>query len=174
MDAQTTIILAICGVLGVVGLVMVLGALLMYRMLRFNVVNALMGWFMRGDDSTTHEEPISAQTSRRRADDLRARAEALDFDKAVQQYQRKQPDNVTITGSPQVAPSPEIEERPINTSSPIDGRSHRVTKNDAPGGFSELPAPNNTRPLRKRRRDPNPDEIFGGMLDDDGDGSVDF
>jgi hypothetical protein len=27
---------------------------------------------------------------------------------------------------------------------------------------------------RRRRRDPNQGEVFGGMLDDDGDGDLDF
>ena len=185
MDTSTTLILAACGLLAVVMFVLLLGAFLMYRMLRFNVVNALMGWFMRGDDSRIPEDPYATQEVRRRADQFRAKAEALDFDKTVQQYQRTQPPDITVTGSAQVAPAPKLEERPINTSSPLGGRIGRdgrvtggtpgqVTDGDAPGGFLELPDAPTNRPLRKPRREPNPDEIFGGMLDEDGDGTIDF
>ncbi len=171
MDAQSTLILAVCGIFAAILGVMLIGAFMMYRLLRINVVNALMGWFMRGDDSRVPEDPYASQTVRRRADDLRARADALDFDKAVQQYQRTAPPDIAVTGTPQVAPTPPLEERPINPTSPIE-RGRRVSGGDSPTSVEFPPPPN--RPLRKSRRDPNPDEVFGGMLDDDGDGTIDF
>lgn len=189
MDTQSTIILAACGIFAVILMVLALGGLIMYRMLRFNVVNALMGWFMRGDDKETPVDPYASQQIRHRADELRAKAEALDFDQAVAQYQRTQPQDVQITGAPQVAPNPPLEERPISTSSPIGGRYRRVSGADGsstseipdpPSGFTRvpdvqpLPPSPNVRPLRKPRREVNPDEIFGGVLDEDGDGTIDF
>lgn len=197
MDANTALVLAGCGLLVVIGGLILLGAFVMYKLLRINVVSALLGWFMRGDDDRVPEQPYSAQLApHRRADELRAKAAALDFDEAVAQYQRQPNPDVNVTGTPQVAQDAGLEDRPMNTSSPItgrimrDGRFRRVTGGtpgrkvdqdfrrveggDPPGGYAELPPPPASSPLRSRRRDRNEDEIFGGKLDEDGDGTLDF
>lgn len=91
-------------------------------------------------------KPVDMPLPRRRRVDLRARAQSADFDSALAAASYQEPD----------APPP---------ASPLG-----ATPQTAP-----LPPAAPDRPWRNGRRRPrNEDEIFGGMLDNNGDGDVDF
>lgn len=150
MDNISPVLLAACGFLVVCLGLVVVGALLMYRLLRVNIFSMAMGIFMR----PSADEPVSAPiVSRKQEDhDLRAKAQALDFDAAVARY-RNDPDT----------PAAQTE------------TGFQSQKVDDFEGFKPADhIPDNDSTSRRRRRDRNEDEVFGGYLDADGDGDVDF
>lgn len=147
MNDISPVLLAVCGVLIVVLGLMTVGGLLMYRFLRFNIFSMAMGYFMRHQGDEVESKPQTAPVQR--SHNLRAKAEALDFDAAVARHSK----------DAQTSPVP----RP------------KATSTDTFEGFKPADYTSRTNGTsKKRRRDGNEDEIFGGMLDEDGDGDVDF
>jgi hypothetical protein len=149
MSDISPVLLAVCGVLMVaVGLIIV-GGLLMYRLLRFNIFGMAMGYFMKHQGDELESDPQIAPVQR--SHNLRAKAEALDFDAALARHNK----------DAQTSP---VTEAKAQTSLP-----------DAFEGFKPSDYTSRTNGAsKKRRRDGNEDEIFGGMLDEDGDGDIDF
>jgi hypothetical protein len=147
MNEISPVLLAVCGFLIVALGLIIVGGLLMYRFLRFNIFSMAMGYFMRhqGDEVEADPQIVPVQ----RSHNLRAKAEALDFDAAVARHSKD------------------------TQTSPVS--KPKATSADAFEGFKPADYTSRTNGTSKRRRrDGNEDEIFGGMLDEDGDGDVDF
>lgn len=114
----------------------------------FSGIGGVFGVLNSGED----DEPELANRSAARRDrrsraDLRARAQALDFDSAVARHSEEPASPTALSAdTPPRQPGTRLPtERPL-------------------GGASQ----------RRRRAEGDEDEIFGGFLDDDGDGSIDF
>ncbi len=144
-----------------------------------------------------------AERRRRRSLSASQSSDPLDFDAALARHRSDQTPAVIQPNPPEPhTPGLHAESFDVKTSSPIqgrimrDGRFRRVT-GGTPGryragnfkraeGGGEPPAatrpetniephiPDTNSPLRRRRRDRNQDEVFGGMMDEDGDGMIDF
>jgi hypothetical protein len=122
----------------------------MYRLLRFNIFGMAMGYFMRhqGDDLESDPQIVPMQ----RSHNLRTKAEALDFDAAIARHSKE-----------------------VHTPTTQEEAKPQVSAADTFEGFKPSDYTSSTNGTsRRRRRDGNEDEIFGGMLDDDGDGDIDF
>jgi len=147
MNDISPVLLAVCGILIVaLGLILV-GGLLMYRFLRFNIFSMAMGYFMKNQGGELESDPQIVPMQR--SHNLRAKAEALDFDAAVARHSKE------AQLSTEAKPT-------ASAAEPFEGFK--------PADYT--PSTNGTS--KRRRRDANEDEIFGGMLDDDGDGDVDY
>jgi len=196
MQDNAPVIIAACGLATVCVGIFLVGAFLVLRFLgadMFSFVRGLPG-LAREERGKVNVESVQRQSRDR--GDLRARAQSLDFDAAVAQY--NDPQNPPQSGTfgaqsaPQNAPLSSGRPRtssPTGPSGPSGSPSGWTTaggsgldENAAPSEdnpFGDVPRPNlrdrtsGPRP-KKRRRNGNDDEIFGGMLDGDGDGSVDF
>lgn len=155
MQDPALALVAICGFSVIcIGLIAVLGFLLL-RFTGRTVGGFLGGGGLHGLFSSLSgaddpdDEPTSINRRRRTpvATDLRAQAQSLDFDAAVNQY-KSQPLNQspTTTGTPN--PFPPIQPQSLNTPDPDSATSSR----------------------RRRRRgsdeDAEGDEMFGGFLDE--------
>ncbi len=107
-------------------------------------------------DRRATRKPVDVPIARRRRVDLRARAQSVDFDSALASAR---PDDLTVppVATPPTAFTPQA--------SPPDAY---------PAQTDSLPPADPNLPWRKGRRRGNEDEIYGGMLDRDGDGEVDF
>jgi hypothetical protein len=155
MNEGLLLILALCAV-ALVGLGLL--ALLVFGVLRRHAPKLLQ--ILGGAGAVfASEEPaskIDARLNRRRRANFRDRAESLDFDAALARHQQGD------------APLPFRPQGQASSANPAGQRTnHRVQPAESP--FGDTPPP-----LRRRRRDRNQDEIFGGMLDEDGDGDLDF
>ena len=195
MNESTALILSICALLLVGG---GLALLVTFVVLRFGVrwmrglPGGAMGMFSgflreKEDDSASYQ----AQSKPRRPN-LNNVAADLDFDAAVARHagDQKPPD----PDDPPMAQR--LDTNPPNIQSSVsgrimrDGRYRRVTGetpgrekdqdfrrvgDDKPLDFEDdLPPARPLRRKRRNRRDSNQDELFGGMLDEDGDGDLDF
>jgi hypothetical protein len=151
MNDISPILLAVCGILIIALGLIVVGGLLMYRFLRFNIFRMAMGYFMQHQGDALESDPQIAPMQR--SHNLRAKAEALDFDAALARHSKDPHSPSTQEAKPQTSAA------------------------DAFEGFKSadhVPSANGTGASKRRRRDRNEDEIFGGMLDEDGDGDIDF
>ncbi|HLV33795.1 MAG TPA: hypothetical protein VKY59_01725 [Spirillospora sp.] len=151
MNEGLLLILALCAVV-LVGLGLL--ALLVFGVLRWQAPKLLK--ILGGAGAVfASEEPankVDARLNRRRRANLRNRAESLDFDAALARHR-----------SGDFRPQGQA-----SSANPAGQRTnHRVQPAESP--FGDTPPP-----LRRRRRERNQDEIFGGMLDEDGDGDLDF
>lgn len=115
----------------------------------FGGIGAIFGAISAGEDG---EPETTARRARRSRPDLRARAEALDFDSAVARHSSE---NTPPAAAQSAAPRPLAD-----PATPPETRS--LTQ--SPFGSSR----------RRQRTNEDEDEIFGGLLDEDGDGSIDF
>jgi hypothetical protein len=151
MNDVSPVLLAVCGFLIVALGLIIVGGLLMYRFLRFNVFSMAMGYFMRHQGDELESDPQI--TPIQRSHNLRAKAEALDFDAALARHSKEA----------QVSPAPETQPK-AGVANPFEGFKPSDSTSNANGA------------KRRKRRDSNEkeDEIFGGMLDEDGDGDIDF
>jgi hypothetical protein len=152
MQDNTLIILGVCGAALVF---MAIGAFFFWW-----VTKSIRGFFIVGlvrrliggvDDYTDNDEaasPVIAQRARR---DLRTQAQSLDFDSAVARHRGE----------------------PVPPTNPADASAQAFP----PQSTSPTTEPNTpalrSRP-RRRQRDDNLDEVFGGVMDVDGDGDIDF
>lgn len=149
MNDISPVLLAVCGILIVAVGLMVVGGFLMYRFLRFNIFKMAMGYFMQHQGDSLESDPQIVPMQR--SHNLRAKAEALDFDAAVARHSKGGHSPTTQEVKPQASAADTFEGfKPADYTASKNGTSKR------------------------RRRDRNEDEIFGGMLDEDGDGDVDF
>ncbi len=149
MNDVSPVLLAVCGVLIVALGLLIVGGFLMYRFLRFNIFSMAMGYFMKHQGDSLESDPQILPSQR--SHNLRAKAESLDFDAAIARHSK----------DPQAAPTTEAKAQ-TNVPDVFEGfkPSDYASRSNGTG--------------KKRRRDGNEDEIFGGMLDEDGDGSIDF
>ncbi|MCB9453955.1 MAG: hypothetical protein H6672_21185 [Anaerolineaceae bacterium] len=115
----------------------------------FSGIGGIFGVLSAGEDDNEPELVTRSTTRRERRSrgDFRARAQSLDFDSAV----ARQVEN----------PSPPSPTAQSTDFSPRTPRTRFSTT---------LP---DSQPLRHHDED-NEDEIFGGFLDEDGDGTIDF
>jgi hypothetical protein len=181
MSDTLGILLPVCALALVCGGLLALAIYLGFRFVSGN----LPGIF----DGGSSEDDIKTTPFGRPRPNLRASAEALDFDAAVARHAGE---NSAL--SPE-APEYNAEKFDFDTSSPISGRimrdgRHRRVTGGTPGreqdqdfrrveGGEPSPKASDLPPIdspirRRKRRGRSDDEIFGGMLDDDGDGDVDF
>lgn len=146
-------------------------------------------------------QSTSRATLRRRLRE-QARTDPLDFDAAVARHRQQNPD--LNHSAPQMPDTPGLNagKFDVNSTTPIsgrimrDGRYRRMAGGTedreqdqdfqrVEGSNSHIELPPNTTSsnrgkfgssgsLRRKRRDRNQDEVFGGMLDEDGDGDLDF
>lgn len=155
MSDNTLIILGLCGVALVL---MAIGAFLFFwitRSLNRFFIVGLVRRLIGGVDEYTdkNDETVGGYVQQRARRDLRSQAQALDFDSAVARHRGE----------------------PVPPTNPADASAQAFpTQNTTPTPNANEPS---LRSRSKRRRQPNDDrvdEVFGGMLDTDGDGDVDF
>lgn len=170
-------------------LALVCGGLIMLAIyMGFRYVGGGLPGFL--GDMLGNEKDVPTLDKGRARPNLRAQAESLDFDAALARHANENPNL-----SPD-APEYNAETFDVDSSSPIsgrrmrDGRYRRVT-GGTPGrekdqdfrrveGDNPLPSdkdlPRTDSPIRRRRRSrgSRDDEIFGGYLDNEGDGEVDY
>lgn len=152
MGENTLLILGLCGAALVF---MAIGAFLFFwitRSLNRFFIVGLVRRLIGGVDEYTDkdDETVGGYVPQRARRDLRAQAQSLDFDAAVARH-RGQPVPPT---QPTDAPAQSAQNTPPTTD--VDTPSLR------------------SRRQRRRERDDNLDEVFGGLLDVDGDGDLDF
>jgi hypothetical protein len=157
MNEGTALILAFCAV-ALVG-----AAVVLWAALRF-AGGVLPEWLsslsdvLGGDSGDAAPAPLSRGRSSRRRPDLRQQAQSLDFDAALARHRQE-------NNAPPAPPPAGIQ----NISAAPQRRSV------APPWSDHVPVSGNgDKPALRRRRDRNQDEIFGGRLDEDGDGDLDF
>lgn len=196
MNEWSGLILALC-----IGAVVLLGvgAVVLFLVVRFagalvpDWLGSLTEIFGSRDDEPT--STYRPRTTTRRPN-LKSKAQALDFDAALARHRHDDTplpaDDIDVK-----AASINPDQFGVNPGSPIsgrimrDGRYRRVT-GGTPGRERDQdfrrpegsdpsvkpnipPLPDNNPPIRRKRRDNRKqDEIFGGMLDEDGDGDIDF
>jgi hypothetical protein len=115
----------------------------------FNGIGGIFGVLSTGEDDEPEATAHSAdRRGRRSRQDLRARAQELDFGSAVARH----------TGE----------------STPPAAAQSTGTAPREPGTRLPTYQPTGSQRLRGHREEEDEDEIFGGFLDDDGDGTVDF
>ncbi len=156
MQDNTLIILGICGVALVF---MAIGAFMFFwitrSLNRFFIVGLVRRLIGGVDDYTSNDDEAigTATVPRHQRRDLRAKAQSLDFDSAVARHRGE----------------------PVPPTQPVDASAQSVpSQNTTPTADANSPS---LRSQRRRRRDANDDaldEVFGGMLDTDGDGDIDF
>jgi hypothetical protein len=146
MNDLSGLIVPLCSLSIVCGGLLVIGVFLAIRFLGLQLPGILGSFNDLAADEKSDSLAFRAQASRRRRPDLRQKAQSLDFDAAVNRQRDYD--------------SP-IPPRPADTDSTFGAQgSNRSRRSDS---------------LRRRRKsEHDEDEIFGGMLDEDGDGSVDF
>lgn len=132
VNQSTGLILGVCGLSVACAGVLVFLALAFFRLTGRSVPALLPG---RGEPGT------AAKLPRRRRINLRAKAQAVDFDSAL----RAQPGNDALS-DPRLPPSSSF----------------------------DRPSPRRDLRSRSRLRRHDDDEVFGGLLDADGDGSPDL
>lgn len=170
------VLLPLCGLAVICGGLLLVGGFLVLRATGFNfgsIVDMITGGAGSDDDDDDPEFAPRKRTS------LRDRAASLDFDSTVQKY--------SGTGAASNAnraqsladryKSANFGDTPSSDStaaSPLSGSAAR----DASGGFVQEDRQGSVsddslrRQLRRGRR--SDDEAFGGMLDDEGDGIIDY
>lgn len=117
----------------------------------FSGIGGIFGVLSAGEDD---EPELSAysdsaeQRGRHSRQSLRARAQELDFDAAIARH--------------------------IGEDTPPAAAQSSAAAPREPGTRLPTYRPTSNRRLRTQQDEDNEDEIFGGFLDDDGDGTVDF
>ena len=150
------VLIAVCGLTVVLVGLILFGILFLVRKSGidlFDTMGAMTEVFGGNEDGGP--EP---QTRRGRRD-LRSRAQSLDFDSALARHTGQAPPSA-VNAAQQATPPP------LDLDSPAPGLDGRRDRRDSDTRAS----------LRRRRRErgDQDDEIFGGMLDEDGDGRIDF
>ncbi|MBZ0285145.1 MAG: hypothetical protein K8L97_30710 [Anaerolineae bacterium] len=151
----SSVLLSVCGIIGIVLALVILAALLLIRVLRYSVFG-MARMLLNTITEPSQEQSaldVRAQTAPRpRGRDLRAQAKSLDFDAAVAKH----------TGTPNVRTTPAIPDPiPVQTAPPEQPT------------YDQPPALG-----KRRRRRNNDDEADDGLLDnmfdvaDDGDGGL--
>ena len=199
MNETLPLLLSVCALLVVIGGLIIVGGFLVLRFftrgvggLPLGILGGLIGAVrevLGGDEEVEEDEPLP----RRHREPPPPQVLDLDFEAAVARHaQDKTPppnpdDPATAQGANIHLPNIQS---PVMGRTMRDGRYRRVTggtpgrekdedfrrAGDTPLPDFDLGAPPE-RPLRQRRRkrrDHNEDELFGGMLDEDGDGDLDF
>lgn len=160
------ILLSVCGFATVcIGLIVVVGLLL----IRFTgssfllpLVNAFTG---RGDESGDDDEGYRPTPARRAptANDLRARAQSLDFDSAVQKYQRSDQPQTNLPPA-STNPIPGSAVVPPNTLPLDDPTSRYSLRNRSASDRRSSP-----EDRERRRRADEGEDILSGFLSSDED-----
>lgn len=183
------ILLAVCGVVALctcsLGLIFILALRVLGRSALMAFMPLLISFMnnrgLRNDDDDDVITPRAQSRGRPSADSLRSRAQSLDFDSRDQDSYSAQ------SGTLPPPPSDLSRNRfggqganqPPSGSRPLPGRP----LDDNPLGPVDVPSLRGRsrgispdEPPRRARRgsNANDDEVFGGMLDDDGDGHPDF
>ena len=196
MVESVPLLLAICAFAVVaVGLVAIVGFVIIRFVLRgvgglpTEIFGALGG--ILGDENAESANFQASRARRRSSGGLRDMAVDLDFDAAVARHasdaDAATPDPDHSVSDERLSPSPVKTQSPISGRIMRDGRYRRVT-GGTPGRekdqdfrrvgderpLPDFDMPEVEKPLRRKRRDRNQDELFGGMLDEDGDGDLDF
>ena len=176
MNDLMPVLLAVCG-LGFlcVGLIVV-GVLAAVRLMGGGLLDNLgfLGDFLGGETDDYTAPP--RQRGRGQRPDFRQRAQMLDFDQAVASKRQQNPP-AALKGDSQSVQRPGA--APNDGFQPLGGsRPQPPASTDRPEidlGTNTYPGKYDTPRLgARRRRDRNQDEVFGGMLDEDGDGDLDF
>jgi hypothetical protein len=154
MQDNTLLILGFCGAAIVF---MAVGAFLFFwitrSLNRFFIVGLVRRLIGGVDDYTDDNELTAAYLNQRPRPDLRAQAQSLDFDSAVARHRGE----------------------PVPPTQPVDASAQSTpTQNTVPTPDTSAPPLRSRRRPRRQPKDDNLDEVFGGMLDNDGDGDVDF
>ncbi len=153
MQDNTLIILGLCGVALVCTVV---GALLFHWITRsigrFFIIGLVRRLIGGVDDYTNDDETVRPYTAQGAHRDLRAEAQSLDFDSAVARYRGA----------------------PVPPTNPADASAQSLPPSDTQPTLGPTPPLRSRRRTRRGESDENLDEVFGGMLDSDGDGDVDF
>ena len=204
MNEALILLIAACGLAIVVVGLLVFGAYYLFRRVGLNPFGLLGGLnqiWNNGDEgeSVSYSAQTQQRPSYRRR--LHDQVDSLDFDAAVERHRQQDPD--VHHSNPQMPDTPGLNASrfDVDSTSPIngrimrDGRYRRVTGGTpgreqdqdfrrVEGSNFELDLPPDTTSnrgkfgsngsLRRKRRDRNEDELFGGMLDEDGDGDLDF
>ena len=157
MSNLPSILIPTCALALVCGGLLLVAAVMVFRLIG-GTVPRWLGGLDKALGGDPRLDPVVPERRRHSAELVRP--EDLDFDAAVARYAAKpaqpKPD----------APAFKAQDLDANTSpsAPILPDEH------------SQPIEDNDRPLRKRRRERGltDDEVFGAMLDEDGDGDVDF
>jgi hypothetical protein len=151
MQDNTIVIVALCAGATIF---MVLGAFLFFwvtrSLNRFFIVGLVRRLIGEVDSDVKNDEAIGAYVAPRHRRDLRAQAQELDFDSAVARHRGE----------------------PVPPTQPVQAPAQALPPVETPQVSPNAPS------LRQRRRkkadDDSLDEVFGGLLDADGDGDIDF
>lgn len=165
MDSATLLVLG-AGGLAIVCVVVLLvagGSLVSFFRLNFlsGLATALSGFLGRGNDELIDDELLEAP-ARPPRNRIREIAQSTDFDEALARHQATP--NTPNPFGPHSGQTPP--QSPFADTGPQD--PFPAQPDDSP--FPPLEG----RARRTTRRGRNEDEIFGGYLDEDGDGEIDF
>ena len=144
MNDTLMLLLSVCAVLLVVGGLLAVGGFLLIRFLAGGSLFEALGFDGLGDLFGREQNDQAASPSRPARRRPNLTPPDLDFDAAVARH---------AAG---------------------DASAQRANLDRQPDQSPFDSDPPSAPPLRKRRRDRNEDELFGGLLDEDGDGGVDF
>lgn len=196
MNETLPLLLSVCAVLVVVGGLIVIGGFLVLRFLSRRAGGlplGILGGLSSAFRSEGEEEEVdTSRPTRGRRLNVENLAASVDFDAALA---RQGDDNSTTGISAQQAQPGQQQPKRGNAGAGRILRSGHDTPSSPSGARPATQGPDQDfqqigedssssdlgttpdRPLRqrrRRRRDGNEDEVFGGMLDDDGDGEFDF
>ena len=152
MQDNTLIIIALCGAAMVF---MATGAFFFWwitrSLNRFFIVGLVRRLSGGVDEYTDDDEAVGAYVAQKQRRDLRTHAQSLDFDAAVARYRGE----------------------PVPPTQPVDASAQSApTQQTTPD--VNTPSLRSRRRPRRQPQDDSLDEVFGGMLDADGDGDIDF
>lgn len=148
----------------------------------WNVIEDMFGGGSDNDDSTSDAPRRRTRPTPNKP--TQAKAQMTDFDQLVERY-RQEKSSPTISSSAQSATPTDSGKSPYGVrdrnSSGLPGRTLRDKRYERNSGPSEVPQVslddtpdrNFLKRRRDRRSDYTDDEIFGGILDEDGDGYAD-
>jgi hypothetical protein len=154
MQDNTLIILGVCGAALVL---MAIGAFFFWwitRSIRGFFIVGLVRRLIGGVDDYTDKDDVGTVVPQRAHRDLRAQAQSLDFDSAVARHRGE----------------------PVPPTQPVDASAQSTpAQNTSPTTDANAPSlRSRSNRRRKRENDDALDEVFGGMMDVDGDGDIDF
>jgi len=153
MQDNTLIILGLCGVALVCA---VIGALIFHWITRsigrFFVIGLVRRLIGGVDDYTNDDETVRPYTAQHAHRDLRAEAQSLDFDSAVARYRGE----------------------PVSPTNPSDASAQSLPPANSQPTLGPTPPLRSRRQRRRNEHEDSLDEVFGGMLDADGDGDIDM